>query len=106
MEARVIVATPLDVKAWVAEAVGVAFKYADFGANVTQPEEKPLTRAQAAEFLQVTPPTLDAWVKAGLVQRRTVGSEIRFLPSDLLASLRKPEISRVQSRKTRKRNAL
>ena len=66
------------------------------------PEEKPLTRAQAAEFLQVTPPTLDAWVKAGLVARRTVGSEIRFLPSDLLASLRKPEISRVQSRKNKK----
>ena len=71
-------------------------------ATSAPPEDKPLTRAQAAEFLQVTPPTLDAWVKAGLVHRRTVGNEIRFLPSDLLASLRKPEISRVQSRKNKK----
>lgn len=66
------------------------------------PEEKPLTRQQAADFLQVTPPTLDAWVKAGLVERRVIANEVRFLPSDLLAALKKPEISRVQSRRNKK----
>ena len=64
-----------------------------------QPEEKPLTRAQAAEFLQVTPPTLDSWTKAGLIVCRHIASEKRYLPSDLLASLKEPQITRVQKRK-------
>ena len=68
--------------------------------------EQILTATQAAELLQVSLPTFREWDKRGYLARRTIAGEIRYLRSEIIASLQKPEVSRVQSRKTRKRNAL
>ncbi len=61
--------------------------------------EQILTATQAAELLQVSLPTFREWDKRGYLARRTIAGEIRYLRSEIIASLRKPEISRVQKRK-------
>ena len=54
-------------------------------------EEKVLTSKQAANFLNVNVPTLDALTKSGSLKHCRIGNEKRYLLSDLLIYLkRKP----------------
>jgi len=63
--------------------------------------EQVMTAAQGAEFLQVSLPTFRSWDRQGLVQRRLIGSKVRYLKSELIASLQKPEVKRTARRKSR-----
>lgn len=48
------------------------------------PEEKLLTRTQAAQFLNVSLPTISSWEKQGYVKSHRVGTRVFFKQSDLL----------------------
>ena len=61
--------------------------------------EAVLTAAQAAEFFQISLPTFREWDKRGLVPRRVIAGEIRYLRSELIASLQEPKVNRVVKRK-------
>lgn len=50
--------------------------------------DRPLTSSEAAEFLQVDVDTVLRWVKSGVIPGRKLGSEWRFVRSELLGACR------------------
>lgn len=67
--------------------------------QIAAPDE-PLTRKRGAEFYGVTEPTFDLWEKRGYFQRRYIAGEPRYLRSELLAALKRPELKRAVRRKS------
>lgn len=47
-------------------------------------DDRMLSLREAADFLQVTPEAIRAWVRKGMLVPRRVGSDMRFLKSELL----------------------
>jgi hypothetical protein len=101
MEAKkkVVLSTEEDITAIVVNAVEAVLRYTP----VTQPAltdpEAILTASQAAELLQVSLPTFRSWDRKGLVQRRLIGGEVRYLRSEIIASLKLPEVKRTAGRR-------
>lgn len=52
------------------------------------PEDKFITRKEAAKILRVSLPTLGVYVKKGLIQAHKFGSRVLFKDSDVIRALK------------------
>jgi len=53
-----------------------------------QPDDKPLTTAEAEAYLGKSRQTLTKWRKAGIIKARTLGGRCYYLKSELIAALK------------------
>lgn len=61
-----------------------------------EPDDRMLNIREAAEFLQVTPEAIRAWVRKKELIPRRVGSDMRFLRSELLEWTEEQETKRAK----------
>ena len=92
MENRIIL-TNLQLSDFVEEVAKVVRTELESIPNTSAPEEL-LTRAQAAELLSVTLPTLREYTKKGLITGYRMGSRVRYKRSEILDSLQKIRTTR------------
>jgi excisionase family DNA binding protein len=67
-----------------------------FGELKVFPEMEPtpefITRKETCRILGITLPTLNEWTKNGVIPAQRIGSRIRYLRTDVYASLKQVEI--------------
>jgi excisionase family DNA binding protein len=69
----------------VRHAVLICLREHDFTPrNQNETDDRMLNIQEAADFLQVTSAAIRAWVRKGVLVPRRVGSDMRFLRSELL----------------------
>jgi len=57
--------------------------------NSTSIEEKPLSREKAADYLDITLPTLHDWANKGIIRPHKVEGRTYYLQSELLEAIKK-----------------
>ncbi|MEJ7821345.1 MAG: helix-turn-helix domain-containing protein [Chitinophagaceae bacterium] len=65
----------------------LASHFINFPLKKDKEEEELITKKAAAQFLKCSLPTLSALVRDGIIPCHRLGSNIRFLKSEILASL-------------------
>ncbi len=74
-------------------------KIESYGKRDLMAFEKPMTRKEVAEYLQITVQTVDALRKEGILKHHILGKkEVRFLRQDVLAALHEGKSLKYQRR--------
>lgn len=61
------------------------------GINHSEPAPEFITRKETCSILGITLPTLNEWTKNGVIPAQRIGSRIRYLRTDVYASLKQVE---------------
>jgi excisionase family DNA binding protein len=60
--------------------------------SAPEPAPEFITRKETCRILGITLPTLNEWTKNGVIPAQRIGSRIRYLRTDVYASLKQVEI--------------
>ena len=86
MESKLIIATPLEIRAFISDAIDAHLKYAPAPQPLAPDPERFLDQKQVAEIFNVSTVSIWDWERKGLLKSYRIGNLKRFKYSEVMAS--------------------